>query len=77
MSVEYVEFGDETLDVHYNYKHHSGYWMDSNGDGLPDSCDFEIEKIVWDGRDVTNLLYEFSPKSYEDLSQRILEKISR
>lgn len=77
MSVEYVEYGDATLEVYYTYEHHSGYLRDSNGDGLPDSCDFDIEKILWEGKDVTNLLYEFSHQSYEALSQQILEKISR
>ena len=77
MSFELFKVGEDTLEVYYSYNYDEGYWMDSNGDGLPPSCDFEIEKILFDGKDVTNLLYEFSHQSYENLSQQIFEKISR
>jgi len=50
--------GDERFEVEYNYEYDNGVYRDSDGSGYPPSEYCEITKIIWNGTDVTDLLFE-------------------
>ena len=50
--------GDEQFEVEYDYDYDAGVYRDADGGGYPPSESCEITKIVWNGTDVTDLLFE-------------------
>ena len=69
-----INLGSEKIAVYYTYESDTGYERDKNGDGLPPSIDLEIERIEWNGTDVTNLLFDFSEQAMDKITEQIIEK---
>lgn len=70
-----INLGSESVAVYYTAESDSGYERDNNGDGLPPSIDLEIERIEWNGIDVTNLLFDFSEQAIDRITEKIIEQI--
>lgn len=54
----YHKEGNERFEVEYDYDYDEGVYRDADGGGYPPSESCEITKIVWNGTDVTDLLFE-------------------
>jgi hypothetical protein len=74
MEMTIINLGFEKIAVYYTYESDTGYERDKNGDGLPPSIDLEIERIEWNGMDVTNLLFDFSEQAMDKITEQIIEK---
>ena len=71
-----IEFCDVELDVVFDYSCDSGYWRDSNGDGLPPSEDLYISSVCPKGTDVDIFSIIEGGGLLSSLEERILEKVS-
>ena len=71
-----IEFKGVELEVVFDYSHDSGYWRDSNGDGLPPSADLTITSVFIYGTEID--IYEMIEFTsiMKDLEEHILESVS-
>lgn len=71
-----IEFCDVELDVTFDYSVDSGYWRDSNGDGLPPSEDLYISSVCPKGSDVDISLIIEEGNLMRRLENCVLERIT-
>lgn len=69
----YHKEGDEQFQVEYDYDYDAGVYRDADGGGYPPSESCVITKIVWNGTDVTNLLFEVADGFISRLQDRACE----
>jgi hypothetical protein len=68
-----ITIGEVNLDIQYTYSFDSGYWRNSNGDGLPPSQDLEISSIKIGNIECFDLFFDTC--MWETIENEVLEKI--
>ena len=71
-----IEFCDVELDVVFDYSCDSGYWRDSNGDGLPPSGDLYISSVCPSGTKSDISLIIEGGNLWKDLENSVMERIT-
>lgn len=68
-----VEIADVILLVEYELEYDAGYLHDSDGHGLPPSCELEITNIFIGEIDVTELVLWHAPSIVKSIEEQIFE----
>lgn len=73
MSTIEIEIADVVLLVEYVIEYDGGYLYDSDGHGLPPSCELEITNVFIGEIDVTEFVLCHAPSVVKSIEEQIFE----